>query len=312
MQTLERMAIALLAILPLMTGTAFAETELGYSRIFVFGDSFSDPGNHFAVTGETAHPPFTPLPTASYGVGGHHFTDGRTWIEVLAQEMNLEKWAKPAYRDPAFGNYAYAYARARAYSPIGPSFGEQVLAWMDAGYCIGAPMNDTLFVVQFGANDLADALEAYLAGADPTPILGGAVESIAANIGMLAGCGAHNILVANAPDPALTQLVPPAFKAAVTAMTMDFNDTVEDVLSLYFGGLNLSILDTFGIGNAFATMPETFGFRNVTDPCLNFGVIKNAFCKDRDGYLFWDTVHLTKRANALIADIALGQLPVIQ
>jgi hypothetical protein len=58
MKTLKRMAVALLALLPLATATAFADTEHGYTRIFIFGASFMDPGNHFALTGETAHPPF--------------------------------------------------------------------------------------------------------------------------------------------------------------------------------------------------------------------------------------------------------------
>jgi phospholipase/lecithinase/hemolysin len=108
MRTFQRTMAALLALLPLAVGTAFADSDHGYSRIFVFGDSLSDPGNNFAVTGATSHPPFDPLPVASYGVGGHHYLNGRTWIEYLAQEMGLTKWAKPAYRDPAFGNYAYA------------------------------------------------------------------------------------------------------------------------------------------------------------------------------------------------------------
>ena len=58
MNTLKRMMVALLALLALATGVAVADTEHGYSRIFIFGASFMDSGNHFAVTGETAHPPF--------------------------------------------------------------------------------------------------------------------------------------------------------------------------------------------------------------------------------------------------------------
>jgi phospholipase/lecithinase/hemolysin len=89
MRTFQRTMAALLALLPLAVGTAFADSDHGYSRIFVFGDSLSDPGNNFAVTGATSHPPFDPLPVASYGVGGHHYLNGRTWIEYLAQEMGL-------------------------------------------------------------------------------------------------------------------------------------------------------------------------------------------------------------------------------
>ena len=89
MKTLKRMTVALLALLPLATGLAFADEEYGYSRIFVFGASFMDSGNNFALTGETAHPPFDPIQFTSYGVGGHHYSNGRTWVEVLAQDMGL-------------------------------------------------------------------------------------------------------------------------------------------------------------------------------------------------------------------------------
>ena len=321
MKAMKRTMVTLLALLPFATGTALADDEDGYSRIFVFGDSFSDPGNHFAVTGETAHPPFDPVPLASYGVGGHHFTNGRTWVEVLAQEMGLTEWAKPAYREPAndgdddanvpAGNYAYAYARARPYSPVGPSFGEQVEDWIDDGHCLVVPMYATLFVVQIGGNDLSDALDAVLAGQDPTSIFEGAIGSIAANIGTLAACGAHNFLVANLPNLAASPLVPPEYKDGVTAMTMQFNETLQGVLDAYFGGLNMSTVDFFLFGTVAMETPEVYGFSNVTDTCLTFGVTKNAFCKDRDGYFFWDPLHPTKKAHALLGEIALGQLPAL-
>ena len=109
MNAFKRMLVTLLVLLPLATGVAFAGTEHGYSRIFIFGASFMDSGNHFALTGETAHPPFELITFASYGVGGHRPTNGHTWVEVLAQEMGLTEWAKPAYRDPAYGNYAFSF-----------------------------------------------------------------------------------------------------------------------------------------------------------------------------------------------------------
>jgi len=89
MKTLQLKIVALLALLPLATGMASADTEYGYSRMFIFGASYMDSGNHFAVTGETAHPPFDPTSLASYGIGGHHYSNGRTWVEVMAQDMDL-------------------------------------------------------------------------------------------------------------------------------------------------------------------------------------------------------------------------------
>ncbi|MGB5720260.1 MAG: hypothetical protein WBM34_06145, partial [Woeseiaceae bacterium] len=81
MNTLKRMIVAMLALLPVATGMAVADTEHGYDRIFIFGASFMDSGNHFALTGETAHPPFE-LFGPSYPIGGYNFSNGRTWVEV--------------------------------------------------------------------------------------------------------------------------------------------------------------------------------------------------------------------------------------
>ena len=38
--------------------TVFAET---FDRLVIFGDSLSDPGNHFVAFGITAQPPFAPM-----------------------------------------------------------------------------------------------------------------------------------------------------------------------------------------------------------------------------------------------------------
>ena len=85
MKTLKRMMVALLALLPLATGMADDDPEHGYSRMFVFGASFLDPGNHFAVTGEIAYRLFE-FAGPSYAIGGFRFSNGRTWVEVLAKK----------------------------------------------------------------------------------------------------------------------------------------------------------------------------------------------------------------------------------
>ncbi len=310
MRTTKQWLVTIPALLVLAASAALAHNDHGYERIFVFGDSLSDPGNRFAVTGETANPPFIPIPDAAYGVGGHHFTNGRTWVEVLAQKMKLTHWAKPAYRDPAFGNFAFAGARARDHSPTAPSFGQQVQAWIAIQGCTGAPMDDTLFVVQFGGNDLRDALEGIAAGADPALIVGDAVTGIVTNMGILASCGARNFLVANAPNLGVTPLVPGPAKPAVEGLSFLFNINLQGAMAFYLPSfLNISTVDFFSIVTGMAASPVAFGFSNVTTPCLAFGVTENAFCQDRDAYLFWDAVHPTKKAHAYLGEHALGKLP---
>ena len=317
MKTLKRLMVALLALLPLATGTALADTDHGYSRIFIFGASFMDPGNHFAVTGLTAHPPFIPPPYAfeTYGIGGHHPTNGRTWVEVLAEEMELTKWAKPAYRNPVFGNYAFSYARARDMDPLPdpmePSLFDQVEDWDDNGYCTGDPDNrmyDTLFIVDSGYRD---ALDLLMTG--DNSIIPQWVSSIGANIHALYLCGAHNVLVAYLADMA-APAVPPQGKPGATAASAMFNYTLLQPMVDNFAGpdfnMNISTVDFFAYTVMLKDSPEAFGFTNVTDACITPYVTAGAICEDPDAYFWWDNLHPTKKVHALLAEFALGQLPV--
>lgn len=306
MKTSRYTLLAGLLLASLASIPAQAEPSHGFSSMYVFGDSLSDPGNAFAATGETANPPFQPIPSAAYGVGGHHFSNGRTWIEVLAQKMELNESAKPAFRDPSFGNFAFA--GARALSTDVPGFDQQVQAYLGIHGC-AAPA-DALFVVQFGGNDLRDALNAALTGGDPNAILTSAVTAVVQNIGVLAGCGARHFMIANAPNLGAAPAVPGPFKGLVTAMSQGYNDALSAALAFYFPvGLNFYEVDFFGFVTAATTSPGSFGFDDVTTPCLSFGVVENAFCENRDGHLFWDAIHPTKVGHRKIAEIALHALP---
>lgn len=310
MSTARKLFISAIACVTWAAGPAVADSDHGFTRMFVFGDSLSDPGNKFAVTGETAHPPFSPIPDAAYGVGGHHFSDGKTWVEVLAQKMELTEWAKPAYRDPAFGNYAYAGARARNDAIAASTFAQQVWDWSDAHGCTGAPMDDALFVVQFGGNDLRDALNVVLAGGDPSEIIGGAVFGLVANIGQLYKCGARHFLIAGVPNLGVTPAVPAAYREGVAELSAGFNLLVAKGLYDNLPFLRYGYVDLFGFVTGATMAPQSMGFTNVTTPCLSFGVSEGAFCKDRSGHFFWDSIHPTKKAHALLGEIAYGNVPL--
>jgi len=312
MKTLKRTLVALLALLPLATGSLCADDENGYARMFVFGASFLDPGNHFAVTGESAHPPFDPASFASYGIGGHHYSDGPTWVEVMAREMGLHRWAQPAYRNPVFGNYAYGYGLARDIEfPAGPGLGDQVQEWIGNGYCTFSAMDDTLFVLDTAYFDLFDILQ----GADPNDVIPAMLESIGTNIYILNQCGARNLLVANIAPVGLSPMIPDdGSKELVNALSMGYNAAVQAVLAVYAGepfNMNISTFDLFHSFADMAANPEAYGFTNVAETCVTFGVTDDAFCKNRDEYLFWDALHPTKKAHALMAEAALEQLPAL-
>ena len=312
MKTLKRLMVALLALLPLATGTAFADTEHGYSRIFIFGASLVDPGNHFVLTGETAHPPFELINFASYGIGGHHPTNGRTWVEVLAQEMQLTDWAKPAYRNPLFGNYAVSYARARNIEPdpVEPSLYDQVAAWEANGYCTGSPadpMDDTLFIVDSAYRDLLDVA----LGWPEDEVVPAVMLSFYENIYKLYTCGARHLLMPNLPDLGMAPITPPGGEADGRAMSEAYNAGLEAFVIVPFSGtMNISFVNFFDFTDTIIAMQDIFGFTNVRNSCITPYVTKGAFCKNRDEYLWWDLLHPTKKTHALFAQYAFANLPV--
>ena len=119
MKTLKRVlhTIHILIATWLMPAVASAGTD--YHRLVVFGDSLSDPGNAYVLTGTSLVPPYTSLvPEAPYARGGHHLTNGATWIEQLAKQMELKDSVGPALREPGvFSNYAVDRSRACSQSP---------------------------------------------------------------------------------------------------------------------------------------------------------------------------------------------------
>ncbi len=114
--------IGLLALVLLAPGICAAQTTFG--RIVVFGTSLSDPGNAFALIGQMSTPPYDTLdtfliPDAPYANGGHHFSNGATWIEQFARPLGLAGNAGPAFQGSGMEatNYAVGGARAREVGP---------------------------------------------------------------------------------------------------------------------------------------------------------------------------------------------------
>src|SRR5437870_4104979 len=153
-----RQALVLLALLSLpLVPPAFASD---FAQIVFFGDSLSDPGNHFIAFGTTAHQPFVPIPDDSYAIGGHHFSNGATWAEQLAQALHMPRSGSPALRAPGgFTNYAVGRARARPAAPVFRFYDLSTQVGLFLSDFGGHASPDNLYVIWIGGNDLRDALE---------------------------------------------------------------------------------------------------------------------------------------------------------
>lgn len=280
-------------------------------EVVVFGDSLSDPGNHFIAFGESARRPFEPVPSASYAIGGHHFSNGRTWIEQLA----LGTGGGPALGQArCANNYAVGRARARAGAPDFPAYDLTTQVGLMLSDSSGTLRRNRLYVLWIGGNDVRDALVAIASsGGSPASqlaaqeILAAAVQSIADNIVALYTGGAREFLVGNVPDPAATPVVRelgPAAQGVATYLSGAFNAALAQTLQSLrqaLPGSRFVEFDANAVLQNIITNPAGSGFTDVTEPCLEFGVTRNAICRDPNRHLFWDGTHPTTAGHRAIA-----------
>jgi len=280
----------------------------GLNNIYIFGDSLSDPGNVYALTGQTAKAPYEPIPSAAYAIGGHQFSSGKTWAQRFAQSLGLNKSGKAAYGSSGkFGNYAFGGARLVGES-LAASAADQVNLYLaDQG---SVADSNALHVIQFGGNDVRDAFVAYLVDgpAAAQAIIEAAIETEIGLILQLYGSGAQNFLVANVPNIGLAPAVAgfgPEAQTLGAGLSAAFNDGLATALDFYIpSGASIQIFDLFGLINNIAANPVALGISDTTSPCLSFGVKSGAKCSNPEAYLFWDAVHPTAVVHKHLGNVA--------
>ncbi len=312
----------LLALIIALPGWAAAQTS--FDQIVVFGDSLSDPGNAFIFQGAANVPPYDALdpllvPTMSYARGGHHFSNGRTWVEQLARQFALSKNTRPAFAELGLDATNYAIGGARAHDSeeeiLAPTFEEvatlsyEVTAFLQV-FGWNAPKN-ALYVVEFGSNDIRDALEAQ----DPS-IVEKAVASVQRNMVSLIEAGAVKFLVCNAPDLSLTPAViaidkmKPGTAAGARELSSYYNLLLNQLvatLKSQHPEIQVVQVDFFDMLLEIVSKPTDFGLSFIDTPCVTPGVPPFT-CSNPDDYLFWDGIHPTQTVHAIMAQQALSEL----
>jgi len=281
-----------------------------------FGASLSDPGNAFALRGGTNTPPdylLDPLlvPSAPYARGGHHFSNGATWVEQFARSTGLAGTVRPAFQGES-GATNFAVGGARAYEDgINVNLSAQVEAFLQQVDHQASP--DALYTIEMGGNDIRDALVAYPTGSGP--ILHDAIVSIVSNVGRLYGAGARNFIVWRAPNVGLTPAIhtfdhlrPGAVQLA-TGLTQAFNGGLDAALAPVSNlpGIRIVRLDAYRLLNDIVADPAAFGLTDVSSACVTPNIAPFT-CQTPDEFLFWDGIHPTKAVHAIIAQEAAAAL----
>ena len=272
----RRAAFVTLIAAAILALTSFASAA-PFSNVFVYGDSLSDLGNIYNVSGHT-------IPMSPPYYNGR-FSNGPLAVEYLANSLHSPltsfAWggATTGYGDSGDGGTQMM---------VGHLGLPGMLLQVQGSLSSVAPFAPTsLFVVWGGPDDFITNGSVALGVTDILTIVG-ALQSV----------GATHILVPGMPDMGLT----PAYYGdpSATAFSFAFDQALQ--ANLPHG---VTYFDTFGFMHYVVSNPGLFGFTDVTDPCL-VGVTP---CSNPNQYLFWDDLHPTTAADAILAAQFANAMP---
>ncbi len=269
-----------IALFCLLVGYPLHVLAEEFNQIYIFGDSLSDSGNLFQLTGGTI--PYSPL----YLPG--RATNGLVWVEDLSQSLGVEA--------NSVHNFAIAGATSGSQNVLQgfPGLDFQLNNFILTS---GKATANDLFVLWAGTNDY------NVYGVDTNTV----VPNLARGINVFTEKGARNIVVVNLFD--LGKIPGAQGSVELTNATNNHNRSLNVALGEIARtnpNLNIIPLDVNALFHEIIAEPSRYGFVNVTDGYLTEAASGISFTPDQ--YLFIDTIHPTARGNKLIADYAIAVL----
>jgi phospholipase/lecithinase/hemolysin len=260
-----------------------------FSRIVVFGDSLSDTGNFYRLTGGR-------VPPAPYSNG--RFSNGPLWVEYLAGDLGMQVLAGDDFA-VAGATTGHDNSNDGLLGLEYPGLQDEIAQFLSL-HPVGGADPQALYVLWAGANDFFVALES---GSNPAALVANGVNNTVQALQALVAAGARNILVVNIPDLGVTPFgLSSGVSSSITRLCAAYNQTLEATLELLDdAGIPTIRVDAFTTLDAMVDASAQFGFTDVTDSFLAIG-------GDPGQFLFWDPVHPTTRGHEILADAARNQL----
>jgi len=296
----HRVAAAAVFALVAASGAASAQTSAPIDRLYVFGDSYSDGGNGYALTRKPATPPYA-----------SRYTNGPTAVEYMAKAFGLTlrysgdrdlaadaslNFAVSGAWTGTRNNDAAIDGKTGLLSQVG-GFEERV-----QGGKARFNADTTLFLIEIGTNDV---LFGTINGQDAATLAANALQNVEKAVRSLHTAGARHIAIATLAKvertPRAAALAPDKIKA-VEAAALSLNrgyfaladklrsELKADVFTLAWG----QYLDRL-MADPFAS-----GLTNAGS-CLSASATGGQrVCPDPDRYVFFDPLHPTTAAHKII------------
>jgi phospholipase/lecithinase/hemolysin len=266
--------------LPAVLVALFLTATTGYSftALYVFGDSLSDTGRNPPAAG------------TNYYEG--RWSNGPLWVEYLSADLRIPY------------NYSNNFA-------VSGSTTSNLLSQI-AGLTPSPNLQSGLFTLISGGNDFLYASESL--GENDSLwdiVMTNAVMNLTNAISAIYTNGGRELIVANLVNVGLTPAFltsPPGYATYVDGKVALFNMLFATALTnvlQYSPGLRLYFFDDNLAFSNFLSSAATYGFTDTTNGTLeDTNLLNKSFNGPGADYLFWDTVHPTTKAHALIAAIA--------
>lgn len=283
---------------------ASAATYGSISRIYAFGDSYSDDGASLristaAVKASVPNASILPPFTSVYDADGRWMNGpGLASVEVLAKKENLQ------LTDYAVGG--------------GKSGNGNLNSWLDAyqntglfgqieqykSEVSGVADANALHFIFISTNDILEKVFTNQPGSFES-LASKAVDNMAEGVSKLARLGAKQFFVVNSTDLAVL----PLFKDNPEGAAK-FTDTINQLLPTKLDtigkelDIEVALYDHVAISDKIRTNATQYGFTNLNDACqpLYSPAGFQPGCSTPDAYYFWDEIHPSRRVHEIIGE----------
>ncbi len=304
----RRLALALLGCVALVANAAPTKADQ-FSSLIVFGDSASDPGNFFALTGG-ATPQSPP-----YFQG--RFTNGPVWAELLPGMLGpMNNVQNFAYGSAQTGTSGIVNGVSQPIGILGPRQVGQFLS------TTGTVPSGGLVIVEGGSNDYFAQVTPGMSASALQTVVNATVANIDTAITQLAAAGGKVFLVNGVAHIGLIPQVQsaPAFVASLEQAAALNNQTLVPNLDALRARLGVRIiyLDVMRFGDDLRARPAAYGLSDLTGSCLTPNTnTPSGLCGTTlvngtlpsSGLLYFDGGgHSTEQVQILLAQFAVATI----